>query len=53
MKKGLFVTGTDTGIGKTVVSAALLAALTMRIVAPGMAPPDESRTTPDSCVVDD
>ncbi|HET7063686.1 MAG TPA: dethiobiotin synthase [Rudaea sp.] len=27
MSKGLFVTGTDTGIGKTVVSAALLAAL--------------------------
>src|SRR6478609_6259065 len=27
MSKGVFVTGTDTGIGKTVVSAALLAAL--------------------------
>jgi len=27
MSRGLFVTGTDTGIGKTVVSAALLAAL--------------------------
>jgi dethiobiotin synthetase len=27
MSKGLFVTGTDTGIGKTVVAAALLAAL--------------------------
>ncbi|TAK04327.1 MAG: hypothetical protein EPO39_11795 [Candidatus Manganitrophaceae bacterium] len=28
MEKGLFITGTDTGIGKTVVSAAIARALT-------------------------
>ena len=27
MKKGLFITGTDTGVGKTVVTAALAAVL--------------------------
>ena len=27
--RGLFVTGTDTGVGKTILSAALLAAMAM------------------------
>ena len=30
MKKALFVTGTDTGVGKTMVSCALLAAFSRR-----------------------
>jgi len=39
MRSGVFVTGTDTGIGKTVVSAALLAALNLAGVrAAGMKP---------------
>ena len=27
MKKGLFITGTDTGVGKTVIAAAIIRAL--------------------------
>jgi dethiobiotin synthetase len=38
MSRGLFVTGTDTGVGKTVVCAALLRALRGRARAVGMKP---------------
>ncbi len=47
MVKGFFITGTDTGVGKTIVTASLVAALRMRGVAASAAKPIESGCTHD------
>jgi malonyl-CoA O-methyltransferase len=47
-KRGLFVSGTDTGIGKTIVSALLLAALRRAELAPGYFKPVQTGDDPDS-----
>lgn len=46
--KGIFVTGTDTGVGKTIVSAALSHFLTMRGLNVGVMKPVESGVTDPS-----
>lgn len=45
--RGVFVTGTDTGVGKTVVSCALLHALRHRGIDPGAMKPIETGVGPD------
>lgn len=51
MKRGLFVTGTDTGIGKTITSAMLLAALRRAEMAPGYFKPVQTGGDSDSATV--
>ena len=45
--KGLFITGTDTGVGKTVVSAALLTWLRSRGIRTGVMKPAETGVDPE------
>lgn len=45
MKKGLFITGTDTGIGKSVVTAGLAGALRQRGIDVGVMKPLQSGGT--------
>jgi len=45
--KGIFVTGTDTGVGKTVVAAALAAALRIDGVGAGVMKPVQTGAVPD------
>ncbi len=51
--KGIFVTGTDTGVGKTMVSAALAHFLTERGLKVGVMKPAESGVSDPSCLGDD
>lgn len=48
MSRGLFITGTDTGVGKTVVTAAIAAALRRRGVNVGVMKPIETGIEDDS-----
>ena len=45
--KGIFITGTDTGIGKTVVTACLLSALNNRVLSVGVMKPIETGVDPE------
>ena len=51
MKKGIFVTGTDTGIGKTVVSSLLVASLKAHGLSPGYFKPIQTGSDSDSLTV--
>lgn len=51
--KGIFVTGTDTGVGKTMVSAALAHFLTERGLKVGVMKPVESGVSDPACLGDD
>ncbi len=42
MKKGLFITGTDTGVGKTIISSAIISALRSRGIKTGAMKPIET-----------
>jgi dethiobiotin synthetase len=42
MKRGVFITGTDTGVGKTIIAAAITRALKMRGVSVGVMKPVET-----------
>ena len=42
MAKGIFITGTDTGVGKTIISCALAALLKKRFVDAGVMKPIET-----------
>lgn len=47
MSKGIFITGTDTGVGKTIVSAAIIRALIKKGVKAGAMKPVETGCTPE------